>query len=128
MKAAAAATNEIPEGKVLGESALCKATKQIEEMIRARGGYGTAKAIANKLIARPLFKRLMPAGAAAKNIDGKARDAIINAARGFLKDMMSTRGRRTTVNSNAFWVAVTALIPAPDGKLRRQTSVENNGG
>jgi hypothetical protein len=84
----------ISEGKVLGESALCKITKQIEDMILARGGYGTAKAIATNNHHRPLFKRLLDDELREDSIDAKARNAIINAARGFLKDIMSTRGRR----------------------------------
>ena len=43
MKAAEVAAIEIPEGKVLGESALFKIAKQIEDMILARGGYGMRK-------------------------------------------------------------------------------------
>lgn len=99
-------------GKVLGESAQCKIARRLESLILEPGGYGTAKAIAKKLINRPIFKRLLPHVATENETVKKASDAIIKAARGFLKDIMITRGRRSAVDSNAFWVAATALIPA----------------
>jgi hypothetical protein len=119
MDAAAEAMDAIPKGKVLGESALCKIAKMLEDKIIAQGGYGTAKAIANKLINRPLMKRILHGHAAEEVADKRAREATINAARAFLTDILSTRGRRTTVNSNAFWVVATALIPT-DVLLNRQ--------
>ena len=44
--------------------------------------------------------------------DDDARDEVIGAARRFLKEIMATRGRRTDVESTAFWAAAVALIPS----------------
>jgi hypothetical protein len=111
MTQAAEAMKAISNGKVLHDRTITDFTKQIEDIILERGGFGTAKALARKLVNRPVFKRLVPFAVAEEDIDKKARDSIIAAARGFLTDIMVTRGRRTAVNSNAFWVAATALIP-----------------
>jgi urease gamma subunit len=48
----------------------------------------------------------------AKTTDDEARDDIIKAARMFLKEVLASKGRRTDVESNAFWAAAVALIPA----------------
>ena len=37
---------------------------------------------------------------------------MIGAARGFFKDILATRGRRTDVENTAFWAAAAAFIPA----------------
>ena len=42
MKAAEVAAIEIPEGKVLGESALCKFTKQIEGKVLGESATSTS--------------------------------------------------------------------------------------
>ena len=55
MAAAEAALAAIPEGKVLGESALCKIAQQIEALVLQRGDFRTAKDVAQKLIRRPIF-------------------------------------------------------------------------
>ena len=48
----------------------------------------------------------------AETTDDEARDDIIKAARMFLKEVLASEGRRTDVESNAFWAATVALIPA----------------
>jgi len=48
----------------------------------------------------------------AKTTDDEARDDIIKAARMFLKEVLASKGRRTDDESNAFWAAAVALIPA----------------
>ena len=48
----------------------------------------------------------------ADTTDDEARDDIIKAARNFLKEVLASKGRRTDVESNAFWAAALALIPA----------------
>ena len=44
--------------------------------------------------------------------DDDVRDDIIGAAKMFFNDIMKTKGRRTDVNSTAFWAVASALIPS----------------
>lgn len=55
--------------------------------------------------------------------DDEAKDDIINAARKFLKEVLASKGRRTDVESNAFWAAAVALIPADVLRNRKGRAV-----
>lgn len=55
--------------------------------------------------------------------DDDARDEIINASRSFLKGIMASRGRRTDVESTAFWAAAVALIPSDVLKNRKGRAI-----
>jgi phage-related protein len=43
--------------------------------------------------------------------DDEARNDIVTAARGFLKEIMAPNGRRTDLETSAFWAAAVAMIP-----------------
>mmetsp|Transcript_46105 Transcript_46105/g.107709 ORF Transcript_46105/g.107709 Transcript_46105/m.107709 type:complete len:124 (-) Transcript_46105:248-619(-) len=56
----------------------------------------------------------MPGGAAqsrAEN-DEKTAAALLIAAKSFFGEIMSTKGRRSDSDTNAFWAAIAALMPA----------------
>jgi hypothetical protein len=47
------------------------------------------------------------------------KDEIVRAAKKFFTDLMSSKGRRTAIDTNAFWAAAAALLPASSLKNRK---------
>jgi hypothetical protein len=114
-KGSTAAANEILEAIPNGNvpfSNLDKLAKSLEVQLFRVGGFATIKAVLDKLLKRSLIQLVLPEGSAAKNVDqGSIKDDILAAAKDFLKNLMYTKGRRTDLNSNAFWAAAAALLP-----------------
>ena len=76
------------------------------------------KAVLDKILRRPLLKLVLPAGIKDQD-EADAKDEIVRSAKKFFTDLMSTKGRRTTIDSNAFWAAAAALLPASLLKNRK---------
>jgi len=123
---------QIDGGKVIGERAANTAAKLIEDNLWRLGGSATAEKVLRKLVARPLNRTVLASSSAASSSssssspsssDELAEQEILVAAKAFLKDMMTTKGRRSDIDANAFWAAATALVPDDAFHNRRGRAV-----
>jgi hypothetical protein len=79
------------------------------------GNWGLTADVLKRFLDTPEVKQLMPGGAAqsrAEKNDEKTAAALLTAAKSFFGDIMSTKGRRSQDDMNAFWAAIAALMPA----------------
>ena len=103
--------NGIPAGKKVGVRRLNMLAKGLENELFRVGGMETVKVVLEKFLSRTLVQLVSPDGTK-DPAEEEVKDGIIGAAKGFFKNLLDSKGRRTDVDANAFWAAAVALLPA----------------
>lgn len=102
--------DSIPAGKTVQASMLDKLAKSLEDQVFRVGGMKTMKAVVKKLLSRTLMRFLVPEGTQDPK-EEEVKNEIINAAKDFFNILLNSKGRRSNVDTNAFWAAAVALLP-----------------
>jgi hypothetical protein len=107
MHLAAQAKASIPQRKVLAGRRLSQLTESIETSIFACGGLSTVQSVIEKLLARPRVKLVLPDTAPSDDL----KSQMVTAAEYFFTNIMNTKGRRSSMDTNIFWGVLTAILP-----------------
>jgi len=92
-----------------------KRAQQMRADFFSLGNWSLTADVLKRFLDTPEVKQLMPGGAAqsrAEKNDEKTAAALLIAAKSFFGEIMSTKGRRSDSEMNAFWAAIAALMPA----------------
>jgi hypothetical protein len=107
MDLAAQAKASIPQGKVLAGRRLNQLAGSIETSIFACGGLSTVQSVIEKLLARPRVKLVLPDADPSDDL----KSHMVAAAKDFFTNIMNTKGRRSSMDTNVFWGVLAAILP-----------------
>ena len=125
MVAALAKLQSPPLGKHVGADTISNASRAMEQLLFRLGGLKTVGRVLDSFFARPAVRVAMTDHLKSKTVstDDKTVDEVIATAKGFFTGVMHTKGRRSDIDTNTFWAAVTALVPVTAREDRKVRSV-----
>jgi len=100
-----------------------KRAQEMRTQFFSLGNWHLTASVLNRFLDTPEVQHLLPGSRRqirADRNDAGTAGQLLAAAKSFFGDIMHSKGRRTETDMNAFWVAVSALIP--------KDLLENRGG
>ena len=92
-----------------------KRASQLRTNFFSLGSWELTADVLKRFLNTPEVKRLMPGSARqtrSEQADAKIAAELLSAAKRFFGEIMDTKGRRSELDMNAFWAAISALMPA----------------
>lgn len=114
--------DSIPDGVVPKDRRLNQIAERLEEELFLPGrGFAAIKAVVEKLKARSLFRLVSQPETTSHMNDTKTQ--MLTAVKYFLKDIMASKGRRSTMNNNVYYGVLAAVLPDTLVQDRKQREV-----
>jgi hypothetical protein len=125
MAAASAKLQSLPLGKHVGANTTTNASRAMEQLLFRLGGFETIGRVVESFCARPAVRVAMTDHLKSQtaSTDDKTVDEVITTAKRFFTGVMHTKGRRSDIDTNAFWAAAAALVPVTAREDKKVRSV-----